>query len=40
MSFAIKGKFCEMNVYATTVEDEAISQLYTFANNLVTARFS
>lgn len=36
MSFTIKGKFCEMNVYATTVEDEAISQLYTFANNPVT----
>lgn len=34
--FTIKGKFCEMNVYATTVEDEAISQLYTFANNPVT----
>ena len=36
MSFTIKGKFCEMNVYATTVENEAISQLYTFANNPVT----
>ena len=34
--FTIKGKFCEMNVYATTVEDEAISQLYAFANNPVT----
>lgn len=34
--FTIKGKFCEMNVYASTVEDEAVSQLYTFANNPVT----
>lgn len=34
--FTIKGKFCEMNVYASMVENEALSQLYTFANSPVT----
>lgn len=38
--FTIKGKYCEMKVYATTVEDEAISQLYNFANNPVTENCS
>lgn len=38
--FTIKGKYCEMKIYATTVEDEAISQLYNFANNPVTENCS
>lgn len=34
--FTVKGKYSEAKVYASTVEDEAMSQLYTFANSPVT----
>lgn len=34
--FTIKGKYSEAKVYATIVEDEAMSQIYNFVNSPVT----
>lgn len=36
MSFTIKGKYSEIKINATTIEQEAISQLYNMANSPVT----
>ena len=36
MSFIIKGKYSEIKINATTIEQEAISQLYNMANSPVT----
>lgn len=36
MSFTIKGKYSEIKINATAVEQEAISQLYNMANSPVT----
>lgn len=36
MSFTIKGKYSEIKINATTIEQEAIGQLYNMANSPVT----